>query len=89
LTFIIITTAAAGSNTKEARMDQRVKGKVLWYNEARGYGFLSKGEGDDIFVHHSALSAEENASLTPGKDVEFNIVLGPKGIQAADVIELS
>jgi len=70
-------------------MDQKVKGTVLWYNEARGYGFLSQGEGDDIFVHHSALSTEEQASLTPGKNVEFNIVMGPKGIQAADVIELS
>ncbi|MBN1265045.1 MAG: cold shock domain-containing protein [Anaerolineales bacterium] len=70
-------------------MSEKVKGKVLWYNEIRGYGFLSLGEGDDIFVHQSALSAEEDYTLTPGKVVEFNIVSGPKGIQAADVVQLN
>jgi len=69
-------------------MDRKLKGKVLWYNEIRGYGFLSPGEGEDVFVHQSAMSSQASEPLQAGQDVEFNIVTSPKGIQAADVTRL-
>ena len=70
-------------------MDKRVHGKVLWYNEAQGYGFLSQFEGESIFVHRSALAPDNVESLAPGQEVEYTIVLSPRGIQAADVIQLN
>jgi len=70
-------------------MDKRVHGKVLWYNEAQGYGFLSQSEGESIFVHRSALTMDDVESLAPGQEVEYTIVLSPRGIQAADVIQLN
>lgn len=60
-------------------------GKVKWFSEAKGYGFISTDEGKDIFVHFSAIRGTGRRNLYEGQDVEFEVVDGPKGPQASDV----
>ena len=60
-------------------------GKVKWFNDAKGYGFIAREDGPDVFVHHSAIQAEGVRSLSEGQEVDFDIVEGPKGLQAANV----
>ncbi|MHB8057902.1 MAG: cold-shock protein [Desulfuromonadaceae bacterium] len=60
-------------------------GKVKWFNDSKGFGFLEQEQGEDIFVHFSAISGDGFKSLAEGDAVEFEIVKGPKGLQAADV----
>ena len=64
------------------------KGKVKWFNNRKGYGFIEQEDGEDVFVHFSALQEEGFKSLTEGEEVEFEIVEGPKGPQAANVVRL-
>jgi CspA family cold shock protein len=61
------------------------KGKVKWFNNAKGYGFITPESGADVFVHHTAIQGEGYKSLEEGQEVEFDIVKGPKGEQAANV----
>ena len=63
----------------------RVTGTVKWFNGDKGYGFLAREGGPDVFVHYSAIQAEGFRNLTEGQKVEFTIEKGPKGLQAADV----
>lgn len=63
----------------------REKGTVKWFNSAKGYGFISRQEGDDVFVHFSALKMEGYKSLDEGARVEFEVTRGAKGLQASDV----
>ena len=64
------------------------KGTVKWFNAQKGYGFLSTAEGKDVFVHFSAIENEEGyKTLTEGQEVEFDVVDGEKGPQAAHVIK--
>ena len=60
-------------------------GKVKWFNDAKGYGFIAREDGPDVFVHHTAILAEGFRSLSEGQVVEFDITEGPKGLQAANV----
>ena len=66
-------------------MSERVVGTVKWFNADKGYGFLAREGGADVFVHYSAITAEGFRSLTEGQKVEFTIEQGPKGLQAANV----
>jgi len=60
-------------------------GKVKWFNDAKGFGFIAREDGPDVFVHHSAIVAEGFRSVSEGQEVAFDIVEGPKGRQAANV----
>jgi CspA family cold shock protein len=68
--------------------EERIQGTVKWFNAGKGYGFISREGGDDVFVHHSAILAEGYRSLEEGQRVEFTVVQGPKGLQAASVTVL-
>jgi len=65
------------------------KGKVKWFDNKKGYGFITPENGKDVFVHHSAIQGEGYKTLEEGQDVEFDIVQGPKGEQAANVTKAS
>ena len=65
----------------------KLKGTVKWFNNAKGFGFIGRDDGPDVFVHYSALVAEGYKSLQEGDAVEFEIVDGQKGPQAANVVK--
>ena len=65
--------------------DQMEQGTVKWFNDAKGFGFISRQNGEDVFVHYSAINSSGFKSLQEGQAVQFNVVKGPKGWQAADV----
>ena len=69
-------------------MSERVTGTVKWFNGSKGYGFISREGGDDVFVHHSAIQAEGYRNLQEGQRVEFTIERDPKGLRAAQVVAL-
>jgi CspA family cold shock protein len=63
------------------------KGTVKWFNDAKGYGFIARNDGTDVFVHHSAIRATGFKTLAEGADVTFDVVDGPKGEAAANVVQ--
>lgn len=66
-------------------MSERVVGTVKWFNASKGYGFIAREDGPDVFVHYSAIQSEGFRNLEEGQKVEFEIEQGPKGLQAAKV----
>jgi len=66
-------------------MSERVTGTVKWFNASKGYGFIEREGGPDVFVHFSAIQGDGFRSLQEGQKVEFTIEKGPKGLQAANV----
>ncbi|MCB9100604.1 MAG: cold-shock protein [Anaerolineales bacterium] len=67
-------------------MPDRVTGTVKWFNATKGYGFIERSDGKDVFVHYSAINGSGYRSLQEGQRVEFTVVEGQKGLQAQDVI---
>jgi len=66
----------------------RVQGVVKWFNDAKGFGFIQRESGEDVFVHFASIAGEGFRTLTEGDRVEFDVVEGPKGQQAANVVKL-
>ena len=64
------------------------KGTVKWFNAAKGYGFIQRPSGDDVFVHFSAIQSNGYRTLDEGAEVEFEVKQGPKGLQAENVIRV-
>lgn len=64
------------------------RGKVKWFNNAKGYGFIAREDGPDVFVHYSAIKGDGYRSLDEGEEVEFEITDGPKGPQAENVVRV-
>ncbi len=64
------------------------KGRVKWFNEKKGFGFISQDDGNDVFVHFSTIKGDGFKSLNEGDEVEFEVSKGPKGFQAANVVVL-
>ena len=63
----------------------REQGTVKWFNDAKGYGFIQRASGEDVFVHFSAIQGDGYRSLQEGSEVEFDVQQGPKGLQAVNV----
>ena len=69
-------------------MTERETGTVKWFNDAKGFGFISREEGDDCFVHYSSINSDGFKTLHEGQQVEFNITEGQKGPQAENIVAL-
>jgi CspA family cold shock protein len=67
-------------------MSERIVGTVKWFNVSKGYGFIGREDGEDVFVHYSAIQMDGYRRLDKGQQVVFSIQGGPKGVQAADVV---
>jgi CspA family cold shock protein len=64
------------------------QGHVKWFNDAKGYGFIAREDGPDVFVHYSSIQGDGFRSLTEGQQVQFDVTEGPKGLQATNVVKL-
>jgi CspA family cold shock protein len=69
-------------------VSEKETGTVKWFNDAKGYGFIEREGGEDVFVHHTAIIAEGFKSLSENQRVEFNVEQGDKGLQATNVIAI-
>lgn len=69
-------------------MTERITGTVKWFSDNKGYGFIAREGGEDVFVHFSAIQGEGFRTLDEGQQVEFSIQQGPKGLQAAEVVAM-
>ena len=67
-------------------MSERIIGTVKWFNGSKGYGFIEREDGDDVFVHYSSIQGSGFRNLEEGQRVEFSVENGPKGLQAAEVV---
>jgi cold shock protein len=69
-------------------MNMKERGRVKWFNDSKGFGFISRENGPDVFVHHSAIQSEGFRTLAEDQEVEFEVVQGQKGPQAQNVVKL-
>jgi cold shock protein len=77
-----------GKQSSKERSLTMPKGTVKWFNASKGYGFIAQENGNDVFVHFSAIQDEGYKSLDEGQAVEFEVTQGPKGAQAANVVKI-
>lgn len=70
-------------------MSTRITGNVKWFNNAKGFGFITQNGGADVFVHFRSIRGDGYKTLDEGQTVEFNLIEGPKGFQAEDVIKVT
>lgn len=88
----VVREKAAGSPVSKktqrlgSTMAERERGKVKWFNNSKGYGFIERAQGDDIFVHYSAIQSDGYRSLKDGQAVEYTVSQGAKGLQAEEVV---
>jgi CspA family cold shock protein len=90
--FAPVATVSAAlpiARRSEEQLVSRLKGTVKWFNNAKGFGFIGRDDGPDVFVHYSAISSEGYKSLQEGDQVEFEIVEGQKGPQAGNVTKVA
>jgi CspA family cold shock protein len=78
----------AANNTKTGVEVVKEKGIVKWFNAAKGYGFIQRSTGEDVFVHYSAIQSDGYRTLDEGSEVEFVVTRGPKGWQAEQVVQI-
>ena len=78
------TPSSVNTQTKE-QINSMETGTVKWFNDAKGFGFISRASGEDVFVHFSAIQAGGFRSLQEGQQVQFDVTKGPKGLQAENV----
>jgi cold shock protein len=83
--FLFIGNRNGRTNNDSGEDVVKEKGVVKWFNAAKGYGFIQRSTGDDVFVHFSAIQASGYRSLDEGSEVEFEVKQGPKGLQAENV----
>lgn len=83
------TLPAHLNNEAKGVVVSREKGTVKWFNGAKGYGFIQRSTGEDVFVHFSAIQEQGYRSLNEGEMVEFDVLQGPKGLQAGNVVRNS
>ena len=76
------------AQNSEKEIQVKEQGTVKWFNASKGFGFIQRQSGEDIFVHFSAIQADGYKSLNEGQAVEFEVTSGPKGLQAANVTSL-
>jgi CspA family cold shock protein len=69
-------------------MTEKIQGTVKWFDSGKGFGFIEREEGKDVFVHHTAILGEVYLNLNEGQRVEFTVTQGPKGPQAQDVVAI-
>jgi cold shock protein len=79
---------APNSSKRKRRISVKEQGTVKWFNASKGFGFIQRQSGDDVFVHFSAIQGDGYKSLNEGQAVEFEVVSGPKGLQASNVSSL-
>jgi cold shock protein len=84
----VIYSAVQNKNKGGTDMATRETGNVKWFNDAKGYGFIQREDGVDVFVHYRAIRGEGHRSLAEGQQVEYGVVTGEKGLQAEDVVGL-
>jgi CspA family cold shock protein len=78
----------SGQDYLRKDLSMKEKGTVKWFNDAKGYGFIQRESGQDVFVHHSSIQQDGFKSLSEGQAVEFTVTKGPKGLQAQDVVKI-
>jgi CspA family cold shock protein len=83
--YFVFGTERGRTNNESGEEVVKEKGVVKWFNAAKGYGFIQRSSGDDVFVHFSAIQANGYRSLDEGAEVEFEVKQGPKGLQAENV----
>lgn len=72
-----------------SKMAEKEKGKVKWFNNSKGYGFIERASGDDIFLHYSSIKIDGYRTVKEGQEVEFVVTNGEKGLQADEVVPLN